>query len=163
MDGKGEILRISAWGWGLAPRQHHACLPASCKGCKSPGLHKLFAQLFALCDAAALTPLHRCVIGGAETVGCAVQLRARVWPLLLGEPSGGTSQEEYAELATREHKDSTVVECDVARSLWSLTKGAACPWAVLPPLAGTLPATGGLVGWRGAGGHKEAVLAGSTG
>ncbi|GAB4820014.1 hypothetical protein N2152v2_007060 [Parachlorella kessleri] len=35
----------------------------------------------------------------------------------------GPSQEEYACLASSGHKDATVVECDVARSLWSLTKG----------------------------------------
>ncbi len=52
------------------------------------------------------------------------QLRVQVWPLLLGVPgAAGPEQEDYAALATREHKDSTVVDCDVARSLWSLTRG----------------------------------------
>ena len=46
-----------------------------------------------------------------------------MWPLLLGVPSVPLSEEAYQQLAASEHKDSTVVDCDVARSMWSLTRG----------------------------------------
>lgn len=53
------------------------------------------------------------------------QLRSRVWPLLLGAngPAPRSEAARYAVLARTMHKDSHVVECDMARSLWSYTEG----------------------------------------
>lgn len=67
-------------------------------------------------------PQHCCQLP-ACACRLSAQLRARVWPLLLGVPGPCFSQEDYEQLADSEHKDSAVVECDVARSLWSLTQG----------------------------------------
>ena len=55
------------------------------------------------------------------------QLRSRVWPLLLGVGEAAAPDEaaRFAALAGSTHKDSHVVECDMARSLWSYTEGAA--------------------------------------
>lgn len=55
------------------------------------------------------------------------QLRSRVWPLLMGVDGPGPPGEaaRYAVLARSTHKDSHVVECDMARSLWSYTEGGA--------------------------------------
>jgi len=51
-------------------------------------------------------------------------LRARAWPLLLGAAPPSISDAAALEaLATRHHKDRSVVDCDVARSLWSFTEG----------------------------------------
>lgn len=52
-------------------------------------------------------------------------LRSRVWPLLLGAngPAPRGEAARYAVLARTMHKDSHVVECDMARSLWSYTEG----------------------------------------
>ena len=62
------------------------------------------------------------------------QLRARVWPLLLGVEGGGGPVEaaEYAARAAQGHKDSQVVTADMARSLWTFTEGACCLPACLP-------------------------------
>jgi len=56
-----------------------------------------------------------------------VQVRARVWPLLLGVDTrlGPEEEQEYLELRSAKHRDSAVVECDVQRSLWTFTEGAA--------------------------------------
>ncbi|PSC72783.1 TBC1 domain family member 20 [Micractinium conductrix] len=52
-------------------------------------------------------------------------LRSRVWPLLLGVGEAAAPDEaaRFAALAGSTHKDSHVVECDMARSLWSYTEG----------------------------------------
>jgi Rab-GTPase-TBC domain len=52
------------------------------------------------------------------------QIRARVWPLLLGVDSKSFDLEAYQTDSVLPHRDSSVVECDVARSLWSYTEGA---------------------------------------
>ena len=52
-----------------------------------------------------------------------MQLRARVWPVLLGVESVSVSQDEYMQWAHEKHADSSVVDCDVQRSLWSYTHG----------------------------------------
>ena len=56
-----------------------------------------------------------------------MQVRARVWPLLLGVDTrlGPEEEQEYQELRSAKHRDSAVVECDVQRSLWTFTEGAA--------------------------------------
>lgn len=48
-----------------------------------------------------------------------------MWPLLLGVQgaAGPGEAQQFAELACSTHKDSHVVECDMARSLWSFTEG----------------------------------------
>ncbi|CAL5227359.1 g10307 [Coccomyxa viridis] len=51
------------------------------------------------------------------------QLRARVWPVLLGVEGVSVSQDEYMQWAHEKHADSSVVDCDVQRSLWSYTQG----------------------------------------
>ena len=48
-------------------------------------------------------------------------LRTRVWPLLLGSPAAAASPEELERLGVQPHRDSSVVQCDVARSLWSIS------------------------------------------
>ena len=57
-----------------------------------------------------------------------LQVRGRVWPLLLGvEPHlSPEAEEEYLEARCAKHADSAVVECDIQRSLWSFTEGD--PW-----------------------------------
>jgi hypothetical protein len=48
-------------------------------------------------------------------------VRARVWPLLLGvEQLTARSPRELEALSATPHRDSAVVHCDVARSLWSV-------------------------------------------
>lgn len=51
------------------------------------------------------------------------QLRARVWPLLVGVEATSQDVAEYEERHGSIHKDSSVVACDMARSLWSFTEG----------------------------------------
>ena len=51
-----------------------------------------------------------------------LQLRARVWPILLGVNSD-FDPEQYSLWREGKHRDSTVVSCDVQRSLWSFTEG----------------------------------------
>ncbi|KAI3436556.1 hypothetical protein D9Q98_005972 [Chlorella vulgaris] len=50
-------------------------------------------------------------------------LRARVWPLLLGVKVTAEDAAQYQALQGSTHKDSAVVACDIARSLWSFTDG----------------------------------------
>lgn len=59
-------------------------------------------------------------------------LRARAWPLLLGARARSDDVSALATLAGERHADTTVVECDVERSLWSFTKGVCvcCVWGV---------------------------------
>lgn len=52
-----------------------------------------------------------------------MQLRARVWPVLLGVEGLPFDDSAYEEAASRPHRDSSTVECDVERSLWSYTEG----------------------------------------
>jgi hypothetical protein len=82
----------------------------------------------------ALGPCHhwrrRCRLLPAPGAGhphasCPLQLRARVWPLLLGVDTALQDAAEYEERHGSSHKDSHVVSCDMARSLWSFTEGAA--------------------------------------
>ncbi len=55
------------------------------------------------------------------------QLRARVWPVLLGVESALAGEAAtFAARAAAGHKDSHVVACDMERSLWSFTEGALC-------------------------------------
>jgi len=54
-----------------------------------------------------------------------MQLRTRVWPVLLGAEGISIPHDEYMQWAHGSHPDSTVVDCDVQRSLWSYTKGEA--------------------------------------
>ena len=62
--------------------------------------------------------------GEALTV---LQLRGRVWPVLLGVDSTVIADEEYGEWASGVHRDSSVIDCDVQRSLWSYTAGEQAP------------------------------------
>ena len=55
---------------------------------------------------------------------CMVQLRRRVWPVLLGIDGTEISHSEYLQWAGGTHRDSSVIEVDVQRSLWSYTAGA---------------------------------------
>ena len=52
-------------------------------------------------------------------------MRGRVWPLLLGVDVqlSPEAEAEYLELRCAKHRDSSVVECDVQRSLWTYTDG----------------------------------------
>ena len=52
-----------------------------------------------------------------------MQLRARVWPVLLGVDPAAISKDEYMQWAHGRHPDSSVVDVDVERSLWSYTEG----------------------------------------
>lgn len=51
------------------------------------------------------------------------EVRARAWPVLLGVDPCQLDVEEYEQLASGSHRDTSVVKCDVARSLWSFTEG----------------------------------------
>ena len=64
---------------------------------------------------------------------CGPQLRARVWPLLLGVESTAYDPTIYAVYASEKHRDSSTVEVDVQRSIWSFTEGE--PALSLPLLA----------------------------
>lgn len=58
------------------------------------------------------------------TITLIPQVRSRVWPLLLNiKPADHTITSSYNHLHTLRHKDSPVVEADIARSLWSFTSG----------------------------------------
>lgn len=48
-----------------------------------------------------------------------------MWPLLLGVEAAPHDPTAYAALHSGGHKDSHVVDCDMARSLWSFTQGGA--------------------------------------
>lgn len=50
-------------------------------------------------------------------------LRARAWPLLLGARSDADDLPALASLAAAPHRDASVVDCDVERSLWAFTDG----------------------------------------
>lgn len=50
-----------------------------------------------------------------------MQLRARIWPRLLGLSPELHTLQTYAQLYDLPHKDFSVVEADMARSLWSYT------------------------------------------
>ena len=47
------------------------------------------------------------------------QVRARVWPRLLG--AAPVPAERYTRHALERHRDSSTVQCDVDRSLWHFT------------------------------------------
>ncbi|KAK9810962.1 hypothetical protein WJX73_001235 [Symbiochloris irregularis] len=51
------------------------------------------------------------------------EVRARVWPILLGVQPKGLDQTLYQVAACNPHRDSSVVDVDVQRSLWSYTEG----------------------------------------
>ncbi len=57
-----------------------------------------------------------------------MQLRARVWPVLLGVEPAAISRDEYMHWAHGRHLDSSVVDVDVQRSLWSYTEGVRSLW-----------------------------------
>lgn len=66
-------------------------------------------------------------------------MRGRVWPLLLGVDVqlSPEAEAEYLELRCAKHRDSSVVECDVQRSLWTYTDGeqaldCLCLYCILP-------------------------------
>ena len=61
-----------------------------------------------------------------------VQLRARVWPVLLGVDALPFDEAAYQAQQGTRHRDSSTVECDVERSLWSYTEGAALLPVILP-------------------------------
>lgn len=50
-------------------------------------------------------------------------LRSRAWPLILGVHDKHHDHIEYQSQSSIPHKDSHVVECDMARSLWNWTQG----------------------------------------
>lgn len=54
---------------------------------------------------------------------CMVQLRRRVWPVLLGIDGTEIPHSDYLQWAGGTHRDSSVIEVDVQRSLWSYTAG----------------------------------------
>ena len=55
-----------------------------------------------------------------------MQLRARVWPVLLGVDGVPFDDSAYEEASSMPHRDSSTVNCDVERSLWSYTEGQPC-------------------------------------
>ena len=63
-----------------------------------------------------------------------MQLRTRVWPVLLGVDGLPFDEEAYAAQHSTRHRDSSTVECDVERSLWSYTEGAATTEQPLPAM-----------------------------
>ena len=68
---------------------------------------------------------------GPRTEHGYAQVRSRVWPVLLGVKPGPLAALEFESFRHGKHRDSTVVECDVHRSLWSYTEGGACNAAML--------------------------------
>ncbi len=52
-----------------------------------------------------------------------MQVRARVWPVLLGVEAQEFDERAYRIWQGEPHRDSNVVNCDVERSLWSYTEG----------------------------------------
>lgn len=51
------------------------------------------------------------------------QVRARVWPVLLGVDAQEFDERAYKIWQGQPHRDSNIVNCDVERSLWSYTEG----------------------------------------
>ncbi|KAK9809873.1 hypothetical protein WJX72_000719 [[Myrmecia] bisecta] len=51
------------------------------------------------------------------------EVRARVWPILLGVDTSTFDYERYKEHSAGSHRDRNVVDVDVQRSLWSYTEG----------------------------------------
>lgn len=67
----------------------------------------------------------RCPARLAAASALCLQLRARVWPVLLAvEAPLAREAATFAARAAAGHKDSHVVACDMERSLWSFTEGA---------------------------------------
>ena len=125
---------------------------------RRPGRGERAAHISAAVEAPTpLPPLNRCqpwthpaCAALASSVQChcfgilahALQLRARVWPLLLGVEVPGAArqpeqqreqqrvqweqQQQYEEGHGSTHKDSHVVQCDMTRSLWTFTEGDGC-------------------------------------
>lgn len=52
------------------------------------------------------------------------ELRSRLWLTLAGADAAAVAHDAYLEAAAGSHRDSGVVDCDVARSLWSFMPGA---------------------------------------
>lgn len=59
-----------------------------------------------------------------------LQVRARVWPVLLGVDIQEFDERAYKIWQRQPHRDSSVVKCDVERSLWSYTEGESNQWLV---------------------------------
>jgi hypothetical protein len=98
---RGEERRVAA-DWGGTRRR-----------ARRPPSSLLLLQL----DLAALRKV-ACVRGlGSHS------LRARAWPLLLGARADPGDLPALATLADAPHRDASVVECDVERSLWAFTDG----------------------------------------
>ena len=55
--------------------------------------------------------------------GGLLQLRARIWPLLLGVEATAYDPTIYACYASEKHRDSSTVVVDVQRSIWTFTEG----------------------------------------
>ncbi|KAK9861427.1 hypothetical protein WJX84_012159 [Apatococcus fuscideae] len=51
------------------------------------------------------------------------ELRSKAWPVLLGIDQATFAKAEYESLAVGTHRDTSVVDVDVQRSLWSYTEG----------------------------------------
>ena len=52
-----------------------------------------------------------------------MQRRARIWPELLGVEYTHSSSTLFELHASLKHKDSSTVDVDVKRSIWSYTEG----------------------------------------
>jgi hypothetical protein len=50
-----------------------------------------------------------------------------VWPVLLGVKEEAFDERAYKIWQGSKHRDSSVVDCDVARSIWSYTEGTNNP------------------------------------
>ncbi len=61
-----------------------------------------------------------------------MQVRARVWPVLLGVNAQEFDERAYKIWQDQPHRDSNVVNCDVERSLWSYTEGVLFPTPTVP-------------------------------
>lgn len=66
-------------------------------------------------------PATRCVATSTLPPHNHAQLRVRVWPVLLGVHDHHVDTNDYDTLIRATHRDSAVVDVDVARSLWPYT------------------------------------------
>ena len=74
-----------------------------------------------VCHFASQCPANLCPPGLSAC--SSLQIRAKVWPLLLGVSKTADSYEDHK---VGHHRDSSVVDVDVQRSLWAWTVGEHC-------------------------------------
>ena len=113
-----QLRKVSAVK-GLVNNEVHAQLTSAgwSPSCRPPSVLSMTRALCGAHDA-----LWQPVNGSLRMV----QLRRRVWPVLLGVDGEEIPHSDYLQWAGGTHRDSSVIEVDVQRSLWSYTAGTTC-------------------------------------